>query len=181
MTFRNAIAGAALLALAGAVLASAQEMPKPGPEHAILNHDAGTWDATVEAWTAPNAPPSVSKGVSESRLLGGFWLIDDFKAEFMGMPFEGHGTSGYDAAKKKYIGTWVDSMSAGLNVSESTWDEKTQTMSGYNEGPGPDGKPMKTRGVTQWKDADTKVFSMYAPTPDGKEVLSMRITYKRRK
>lgn len=181
MTFTKAVAAAGLVALTNLSPARAQEMPKPGPEHAILLSDVGTWDATAEAWMAPNAPPSISKGVSEIRLLGGFWLLEDFKSEFMGQPFEGRGTTGYDADKKKYVGTWVDSMSPGLNTSESTWDAKTKTMSGYNEGPGPDGKPTKTRGVTQWQDADTKVFSMYAPMPDGKDSLMMRITYKRRK
>jgi hypothetical protein len=181
MSIRKVLTGVVLLALVGAAQPGAQEMPKPGPEHAVLKQDAGTWDATVEAWMAPNTPPSISKGVSESRVLGGFWLIDDFKAEFMGLPFEGHGTTGYDAAKKRYVGTWVDSMSPGLNTSESTWDPEAKTMSGYNEGPGPDGKPARSRGVTHWPDADTKVFSMYQPTPDGKEFLMMRITYKRRK
>jgi len=181
MTLKRAVAAAVFLAFANLAEVRAQAPPQPGPEHAILQRDVGTWDATVEAWLAPNTPPSISKGVNEGRMLGGFWLLDDFRSEFLGQPFEGRGTTGYDAGKKKYVGTWVDSMSPGLNTSESTWDEKTKTLSGYNEGPGPDGKPTKARGVTQWPDADSKVFSMYAPTPDGKEFLMMRITYKRRK
>ena len=132
-------------------------------------------------WAAPNTPPALSKGTCVSRLLGGFWLIDEFKAELMGMPFEGHGTTGYDAAKKKYVGTWVDSMTPGLNMSESTWDPATKTMTGVNEGPGPDGKPSKTKGVTTWDGPDKKVFAMYLPGPDGKDVMMMRITYVRRK
>ena len=36
----------------------------------------------------------------------------------------------------------------------------------------------KTKETTEWKDADTRVFTMYAP--DGKTPV-MRITYKRRK
>jgi hypothetical protein len=39
---------------------------------------------------------------------------------------------------------------------------------------------VKTRAVTEYKDNNNRVFSMYAPGPDGKEVLGMRITYKRR-
>jgi Protein of unknown function (DUF1579) len=180
MNCRNA-AGAVVVGFLALSPAGAQEMPKPGPEHQILARDVGTWDATVEAWMAPNTPPSLSKGVNVGRLLGGFWLLDEFKSEFMGQPFEGHGTTGYDPAKQKYVGTWVDSMSPGLNRSESTWDPKTQTMSGVNEGPGPDGKPAQTKGVTEWQGPDKKVFSMYAPGPDGKDALMMRITYTRRK
>lgn len=177
---RTALLAMLVLSLPARLLA--QDMPKPGPEHDLLKQDVGTWDATVEAWMAPNTPPSISKGVSSVTMLGGFWQLDAFKAEFMGMPFEGHGQTGYDPAKKAYVGVWVDSMSTGLNLSESRYDAKTRTLTGWSEGPGPDGKPMKSKGVTEWKDGDTRVFSMYAPGgPDGKEWLSMRITYKRRK
>src|SRR5262245_41560359 len=95
-----------LVVLALPVVANAQE-PAPGPEHALLKQDVGIWDATVEFWTAPNTPPSVSKGVSTISMLGGFWQLDEFKSEFMGSPFEGRGQTGYDAARKKYVGVWV--------------------------------------------------------------------------
>ena len=46
-------------------------LPKPGPEHEVLKSDAGVWDATVEM-LGPG-PPSVSKGVETSAMLGGLW------------------------------------------------------------------------------------------------------------
>jgi len=171
----------AFVSIALAPLLHAQQPPTPGPEHEVLKNDVGTWDANVEFWAAPTAPPSISKGVSTITMLGGFWQVDEFKSEMMGAPFEGRGETGYDPVKKKYVGVWVDSMSSGLNLSESTYDAKTRTMDGWSEGPGPDGKPVRSRGVTEWKDADTRVFSMYAPGPDSKEFLALRITYKRRK
>lgn len=172
---------AVVLALSLAAVAVAQHPPTPGPEHALLKQDVGTWDANVEFWAAPNTPPAVSKGVSTVTMLGGFWQVDEFKSEFQGAPFEGRGETGYDPVKKKYVGVWVDSASTGLNLSESTYDPKTRTMDGWSEGAGPDGKPARTRGVTEWKDSDTRVFSMYAAGPDSKEFLTLRITYKRRK
>jgi uncharacterized protein DUF1579 len=99
----------------------------------------------------------------------------------MGAPFQGHGVEGWDPAKKKYVGTWVDSMSTALSLTESTYDAASRSMSGTLESPGPDGRPMKMRAVTQYTDDDTRVFTMYMPGPDGKEAPSMRITYKRRK
>jgi hypothetical protein len=172
----------AILALGLPLRAAAQDMPKPGPEHDLLKQDVGVWDANVEFFAAPGVPPSVSKGVSTVSMLGGFWQIDEFKSEFMGAPFEGRGQTGWDPAKKAYIGSWVDSMTPSLMISSSTYDPKTRTMTGWSEMEGPDGKPVKSRGVTEWKDADTRVFTMYAPGgPDGKDWLNMRITYKRRK
>lgn len=171
----------AMLALGLPALLAGQEMPKPAPEYDLLKQDVGTWDANVEFWPAPGAPPSVSKGVSTVSMLGGFWQIDEFTSEFMGQPFEGRGQTGWDPAKKAYVGIWVDSMTPSLMLSDSTYDAKTKTLTGWSEGPGPDGKPVKSKGVTEWKDADTRVFTMYAPGADGKEWLNMRITYKRRK
>jgi hypothetical protein len=156
-------------------------LPKPGPEHQLLNQDVGTWDATVEMFE-PGKPPSTSKGVEVvSAVEGGLWTISDFKSTMMGQPFHGHGTNGYDPHKKKYVFTWVDSMSTGVILGEATYDAKTKTMKGVMEGPDPSGKPMKMNEKVEWKDADTRVFTMGMPGPDGKEVTTMKITYKRRK
>jgi hypothetical protein len=165
-----------------AAAAGAQEappMPKPGPEHEILNKDVGTWDATVEMLMPPGPP---SKGTEVNTLgPGGLWLISDFKSEMMGAPFQGHGVSGWDPAKKKYVGTWVDSMSTGVFTIEGTYDAASRSMTSMMSGPGEDGQPMTMKAVTQMKDDDTRVFTMHMKGPDGKEAPTMRITYKRRK
>ena len=128
-----ALAVAALFA-AGPGSAWAQQdmppMPKPGPEHEILKMDAGTWDAVVEMFAAPGQPPATSKGTETSALMGGLWLVSEFKGDMMGSPFEGRGIFGYDLTKKKYVGVWVDSMSAGIAHVESTYDATTKTMTG---------------------------------------------------
>ena len=154
-------------------------MPKPGPEHELLKKDVGTWDATVEMMF-PGAPPSTSKGVETNRMIGGLWLVTDFKSTMMGQPFQGHGTTGYDVNKKKYVGTWVDTMGTGLGLSESTYDAATRTLAGTFEGADETGRTVKSRAVTEYKDDDTRVFTMYTTAPDGKEVPGMTITYKRR-
>jgi hypothetical protein len=171
---------AALLCAPSARMAAAQEMPpmpKPGPAHEILKEEAGMWDAKVEMMS-PNGT-TTSTGVETSTLgCGGLCLITDFKGEMMpGMPFEGHGVSAYDSGKQKYMGTWTDSMSQGLMVSEATWDPATKTMTAMMEGPDMTGATVKMKGTTEHKDANTRVFSMY--NPDG--TVGMRITYTRRK
>jgi hypothetical protein len=171
-----------LAVLACAAAAGAQEappMPKPGPEHEMLKKDVGTWDATVEMMMPPGPP---SKGTEVNALgPGGLWLITDFKSEMMGAPFQGHGVTGWDPAKKKYVGTWVDSMSTGVFTSEGTYDAASRSMNALMSGPGEDGQPMTMKAVTQYKDDDTRVFTMFMKGPDGKEAPTMRITYKRRK
>jgi hypothetical protein len=155
-------------------------MPKPGPEHSLFKDDEGTWDAVVEIF-APGAPPMTSKGVETNTLgCGGLCLITDFKGEMMpGASFHGHGTSTWDPAKKKYVGSWTDSMSQGLAVSEGTWDPASRTITGWMEGPDMTGKIMKMKSVVQYK-GGSRVFTMYGEG-GGKETPTMRITYTRRK
>jgi hypothetical protein len=180
------------IVLATAGLAAAQgmpPMPKPGPEHAIYKDIAGTWDAKVESFMAPGAPASVSSGTETARVAcGGLCLLTDFKGSFvMGPPstpptaFDGHGTETYDQAKKKYVGSWTDSMSTGLSVTEMTYDPATKTMKGWMEGPDMSGQVSKMRSTTTMKDANTRVMEMYNVGPDGKESLGMRITYTRKR
>jgi len=170
-----------VLALPGLAQQGAPPPLKPGPEHEVLKQDLGTWDATVETME-PGKPPAVSKGVETVSLLeGGLWTITDFKGTMMGAPFHGHGTNGFDLVKKKYVSTWVDSMSAGIYLVEAAYDPKTKTLKGRMEGPGPPGKAMTMNQTKERKDPDTRVFTMFMPGPDGKDVPAMRISYKRRK
>jgi hypothetical protein len=89
--------------------------------------------------------------------------------------------SAWDPAKKKYVGSWTDSMSTGIAMSEGTYDAAARTMTGYMEGPDATGKMARMKSVVEYKDATSRVFTMYMPGPDGKELPGMRITYKKRK
>jgi len=173
------------LAVSGLVAAvAAQDMPplpQPGPEHAVYKEAAGTWDARVESFMGPGEP-MVSTGVEVNRVgCSGLCLISNFEGSFMGTKFEGHGTDTWDPAKKKYVGSWTDSMSTGLSLTESTWDPATKTLTGYMEGPDMTGNVVKMKSTTTMKDADHRVMEMKGPGPDGKDVLMMRITYTRQK
>ena len=156
----------------------AQEPPKPGPEHQRLMNEVGTWDAVVEMMSE-DGKPTKDTAVSEITAIGGFWVVDDFKGSIAGGPFHGHGTTGYDPAKGKYVGTWIDSMSPSVMAMEGTYDaaKKALTMTGM--GPGPDGKALLHRMVTTEKDANTRVFEMFV-SGEGKEMKIMTITYTRR-
>jgi len=172
----------ALLTVVGCCLAlvvrpsSAQPpMPKPGPEHAALKQFVGEWDATVSFMGAE------SKGTAVYKMdLGGFWLTQQFKGEFGGEKFEGRGATGYDPIKKKYVSTWMDSMSPTLMVMEGKFDTAKNTFTETGEGPGPDGKMMKMKNVSEIKDKDTILFTMYS-VADGKDQQMFKITYKRKK
>lgn len=164
----------AVAVLAAAVSStSAQDFPKPGPEHEMLKKWVGTWDTTMKMVGME------TKGTATYKMeLGGLWLTSTFEGEFGGMKFSGRGLDSYDAGKKKFVAVWVDSMTTSPLVMEGTYDKatKTQTMSGT--APGMDGKPEKFKAVSEMKDDDTVNFSMYVG--DGKEP-GFTILYKRKK
>jgi len=172
-----------MLAATG-VVAQMPELPKPGPEHAILAKDAGTWDAVIEMGGIGGAPPMTSKGVEVGTVgCGGLCLVVEFNAELMpGMPFAGRGLTIYDGKKKKYVGSWSDSMSGTLQISESTYDPAAKSITGWMEGTDPgSGAIVKTRAVTAYPDDDHRVMTMFVNGPDGKEMQTMKISYTRRK
>jgi hypothetical protein len=163
-------------------LAQGPPLPKPGPEHEVFKSDLGTWDATVDMGAGPGQPAMSSKGVETNTLgCGGLCLITDFKGELMpGLAFHGHGTTTWDVVKKKYMGSWTDSMSQGLMIVESTWDPAKKQFAGWMEGPDATGTVVKMRSVVSYADGG-RVMTAYGPGPDGKETQIMRITYTRKK
>lgn len=180
---KSAVAALAFVLPLAVVAAQEQgpPMPKPGPAHEFLKMDLGTWDATVEVVPGPGAPPMTSKGVEVNTLgCGGLCLISDFKGELMpGVQFHGHGTTTWDAAKNKYVGSWTDSMSTGLSIVEGTWDPAAKKFRGTMEGPDVTGKVVKTRSVVDYS-GGSRVMTAFAPGPDGKEMQVLKITYKKK-
>ncbi len=176
---------AAMLAFVLSAPARAQmpSIPQPGPDQEVFKAEAGTWDAVVEITPGPGMPAMTSSGVETATLgCGGLCLITDFKGELMpGMAFVGHGLTAYDANKKKYVGSWSDSMTSGIAMSESTMDAATKTMTGWMEAADASGAPVKSKMTSTYPDADHRVMTAFATGPDGKEVQTMKITYTRRK
>jgi hypothetical protein len=162
-----------LVAVLVAPLAKAQEPPKPGPEHEVLKKYEGTWDTTLKMMGME------SKGKSTYKMeLGGLWLVTTYEGDLGGMKFQGRGLDSYDPVKKKYVSVWVDNMSTIPLLMEGTYDKAKKTLTMMGEGPGMDGKPTKYKAVSEWKDDNTVLFSMYG---GGAKEPEFTILYKRRK
>jgi hypothetical protein len=162
-----------------------QEGPaKPGPEHERLAKEVGTWDATIKSWMqGPQSEPTVSQGVETVKLQpGGLWLISEFEGKFGDMAFHGNGQSGYDPLKKKYVGTWVDSMSASLMMMEGDYDADSKTMTMHAKGQDPSGKPYEAKMTSVQPDENSRVFTMSMKSDEskGEYVKMMEISYKKR-
>jgi hypothetical protein len=174
------------LYVVGSILTTAAIAQGPVPptaEHKILASEEGTWDAVVKSFEGgPGAEPTISKGTEVNTLLpGGLWLVSKFEGEFGGVKFEGRGQFGYDPNKKKYVGTWIDSMQPTMSLLEGEYDAKTKTMTYIGEGTGPDGKTKyDQRMVTTTKSEGSRVFTLYMKI-DKNEMKLLEITYTKRK
>jgi hypothetical protein len=182
--FAGIVAGLGLCGLATHSNAQEVPAPKPTPEHQRLAHGVGTWDATVKSWTAgPGSEPVVSKGVEIVKLMpGGLWLLSEFHGKFGDMAFHGVGQTGYDPAKKKYVGTWVDSMETNIMTMEGDFDPQTHTLTMHSKAVDPTGKPYDARMVEVHKDKDSRVFTMSIKSDEtrGEYVKVMEISYVKR-
>ncbi|MCZ6834233.1 MAG: DUF1579 domain-containing protein [Planctomycetota bacterium] len=151
----------------------------PSDEHAELAKRVGEWNTDLTMWNYPGAAPETMGGSCRySMIMDGRYLFVEYKSEYMGMPFEGAGLTGYDRIKNQYQNLWVDNMGTSMAISEGTRKGDTITFTGDMPNPMM-GNYVKSRSTEQTIDDDTFVMKMYMPGPDGEEFKSMEITYTR--
>ena len=153
----------------------------PGDVHATLAKMEGNYDLVIKSWDKPGGEPIVEKGTgSRKMVLGGRVMVEQVQSKMWGQPFEGHGMHGYDNVSGKHWATWNDSMSTGVMISEGDCDDKGNcSFTGSWNDPITKGKTI-ARMKSSWPNANTQLFEMHAPGPDGKEFKMMEITYTRK-
>jgi hypothetical protein len=158
-----------------------KKLGTPGAPHKLLASMAGTWTARTKSWMGPDTPAMEWMGSSEQKmLLGGRYLQQEFSGEMMGSPYSGIGFTGYDNHTKKYVSTWMDSMSTGIMVFEGTAGADGRTITQTARFDDPVRGPVQWRSVTKMVDDKTMLFEMYITGKSGKEEKMMEITYARK-
>ena len=191
-----AIAVVLLATLAGAQQQKAPEMTPeqkaemdaymkagtPGAPHQALASTVGTYDLKIKHWHQPNTPAMEETGTATRAMaLDGRVLVEQFKSSMMGMPYTGHGMTGFDNVTGKYWSTWSDSMSTGLMVSEGSCDDQGKTctfMGTWNDAIKK--APVKARMTIRRTSPTAEVFELYGPGKDDKEFKMMEITYTKK-
>jgi Protein of unknown function (DUF1579) len=162
-------------------MAEMMKLATPGKEHKALAAMAGEWDITTKYRMGPNEGWQDGKATCTYKsVMGGRWVIQEFKSEFGGMPFEGLQILGYDNMKKKYVSSWRDNFSTWAVHTEGTAsaDGKTITLTGQMvDLMTPKGRTMKTV-ITIISDKEQN-FAMY-DTINGKESLVMTQNSKKK-
>jgi hypothetical protein len=114
-------------------------------------------------------------------MLGDMWLISHFQGTFFDMPFSGCGQFGFNPDSKKYVGTWVDSMSPFAMTMEGTFDESTKTMTQFGTGKDPAGNEMKSKSTVVYNQDGSRTFTMFAPAAEDQWMKIMEIRYTKAK
>jgi hypothetical protein len=165
-----------------AMMAAWQKAGTPGEQHRQLASSAGNWKATVRHWMAPGEPTVTEAKVKREMMLDGRVLNDHWEGNMMGMPFVGHGMTGYDNTTGKYWSTWNDNMSTTVMVSWGQWDDaaKGVVFEGTIANPMANGAPMKMRSISRHNADGTESFEMWEPHgPNGEMVKTMEATLVR--
>ncbi|MGO4221253.1 DUF1579 domain-containing protein [Lysobacter sp. TAF61] len=166
-----------------AMMRAWEKASQPGEQHKQLAAMVGKWTTKQTMWMGPDTPPMTETGSATNTLvLGGRHIRQDFRSSWMGQPFEGVGYTGYDNVTGKYYSSWMDSGSTGVFVSNGDYDPATRTYTFVGEMADPNAKGAKVpvRQVVRMVDNDHEVFEMYE-TRGGKESRTMQIEYTRQK
>lgn len=158
-----------------------RELATPGHAHKLLAGRAGRWSTKTRHWMELDEPPMEFSGSCKRKMiLDGRFLREKFTGEMMGSPFTGIGTTGYDNHTKKYVMTWIDTLSTGVYVLEGSADEdgRTITLEGRFEDPAKG--PGTWRSVTKIVDENTEVSEMRGTYENGGE-FKCETTYTRKK
>jgi hypothetical protein len=186
MAIGAATLGAGSMAMAkdpdpAAAMAAYEKAAAPGDQHKLLQKMVGKWDVAVKSWMAPGQPPMESKGTAEAKtILGDRFVEMKFNGTMMDKPFEGIGTTGYDNTKKKFVGTWIDSMSTGIMRTEGTADAAGKVITNQATSSDPmTGKEARLKIVEKWE-SDNKHTSEFFEKRGGKEMKTMEIVYTKK-
>jgi hypothetical protein len=149
------------------------------PEHEEFKKVVGEW--TVDAkyyWENPEEPKQTQAASTFKLILDGRFLQQSFHDTIDGNKYEGMGVSGYDKARKKFVGIWVDNMATGMMYMEGEKDEDGNVVD-YGESTTPMGKTKVKMVTTPLRD-NKFTFTMYMVLPDGTETKGMELTYSRK-
>jgi len=152
----------------------------PGEPHLRLAELAGSWHAVVEAWMEPGAEPMISESnVERVMSLDGRVLEERWTGSMMGMPFQGHGRTGYDNVADQYWSTWTDTMSTGVMMFTGQYDAEAKQYDFSGSYLDPMTKStVESRSVGTMPEEGKEMMVMYE-THDGEEIMVMRMVLTR--
>lgn len=158
------------------------EFATPGDMHKMMGKYNGHWEVNTKMWMAPGAEVMESTAQTTNDMyMGDRFQKSQFSGEFMGMPFHGESTIGYDNLRKVFTTTWIDNTGTGIMYAEGNWNAATKSIEFKGKASDPmAGKQMPFREVMTFINDDSYKMEMYNMMGD-KEFKSMEMVFTRKK
>lgn len=152
----------------------------PGKMQEKLAKANGEWKESITVWMKPGAPPmQMEASCKNEMIMDGRYQLSTTTGNMMGMPFEGHGLTGYDNVRKVFVTTWVDNMSTGIMYLEGKWNDAGNSIDFVGQSTDPmAGKAVGTRQVLTFMDDKNHKLEMFV-MHEGKEFKTMEIIFSR--
>ncbi|GJM20731.1 MAG: hypothetical protein DHS20C15_06460 [Planctomycetota bacterium] len=158
-----------------------EEMPmaQPGEQHRMMKAFVGDWDAAL-TFSSPMGEIQM-QGKEKVSMFGAFYQLSEFSGDFMGIPFEGRATMGYDPIGEEWTITWIDTMSPTISIMKGDWDAESKSWTFFHTQPNEAGEIVDMKTVIAIQSDDAHTHTAYALEDDGTEVQQMHIAYTRAK
>lgn len=150
-------------------------------EHEWLKQLLGDWTVSGKC-DMPGLPPTTTTGSEHARPLGELFVVGEGSGE---MPGGGDAdmlmTLGYDADKKKFVGSWAGSMMSGMFFYEGELDASKKVLTLNTQGPSMtgDGSIAHYQDVITLVSSDERTLHSQTLQPDGSWKRFMTATYRR--
>ncbi|MFH1754085.1 MAG: DUF1579 domain-containing protein [Candidatus Latescibacterota bacterium] len=161
---------------------SKAEASVPGEQHKHLAAMAGSWTYSGKIWMDPSGPPMEVTGTSEhTMIMQGRFLQQEGHSEFQGTEFAGFGLVGFNKMTNKLQSVWIDNTGTAMLIMTGTCDAEGKTFTSFGEFKDLMKSDMqKIKAVTKLTGPDEMVDEMFLLMPDGKEIKTMQLNYKRK-
>jgi hypothetical protein len=153
---------------------------KKGLEHEQLAQFVGTWNAKIELFEDPAAPPKVENAVTMFKLVqDDRFLKQKLYGEHAGASWSGYGLTGYDTVAKQFQSVWIDSMTNGMSISTGSYDANRNAIveRGTNSCPAMNKAYCQFEGIMTLPKDNQFSYQMFKVMPDGSQAPILRVTY----
>ncbi|MBL8858149.1 MAG: DUF1579 domain-containing protein [Planctomycetes bacterium] len=159
-------------------------MPKTEPldQHKWLQQLVGEWTVEVTTDMGPDVESMKFESTDKVRAIGDIWILAEGGASFGETRFTSIMTLGYDPAKKAFVGSWIDSMTAYMWQYKGQLDDSRKVLTLATEGPqhSDPTKMAQYHDVITIVSADERTLTSSMKGEDGKYKQFMSATYKRK-
>jgi hypothetical protein len=158
-------------------------MPKPGPEHKVMEAFIGEFEGGGKWWMMPGSEPKEFSGkVTRKWDMDGLFVVENVTGDAPeGQPaYKSTSFMGYNTFDHRYETAWIENMSTYIGMMQGKYDaaKKTFTFTGDILNPFTQ-KKTKQRVVIDLTNPDKEVMTCYMNDEGGNEFKCMDATFTR--